>query len=176
MEGIPEKDMEERRRMLEQKNQGINTTIISGSIHKLHVWLCSSWFSETQKKKQNQDDSDEYDDDDEPGPSFQQPAARQPQAGYVPPMTQPGMLPVGSGTPALPPGSYSGGEQILNLICNVQDCCNTVMESYFLFHVLVWDARKEPQRNLCVAFDRDVFYYFSYNSVHKCYFSCCATR
>lgn len=32
MEGIPEKDMEERRRMLEQKNQGINTTIISGSI------------------------------------------------------------------------------------------------------------------------------------------------
>ncbi|XP_063327767.1 BUB3-interacting and GLEBS motif-containing protein ZNF207-like isoform X1 [Pelmatolapia mariae] len=84
MEGIPEKDMEERRRMLEQKNQ------------------------ETQKKKQNQDDSDEYEDDDEPGPSFQQPAARQPQAGYVPPMTQPGMLPVGSGTPALPPGSYSG--------------------------------------------------------------------
>lgn len=32
MEGIPEKDMEERRRMLEQKNQGINTTIIPGSI------------------------------------------------------------------------------------------------------------------------------------------------
>uniref|UniRef100_UPI0037E8AB92 BUB3-interacting and GLEBS motif-containing protein ZNF207-like isoform X2 n=1 Tax=Semicossyphus pulcher TaxID=241346 RepID=UPI0037E8AB92 len=83
MEGIPEKDMEERRRVLEQKNQ------------------------ETQKKKQNPDDSDEYDDDDEPGPSFQQPAAVQPQAGYIPPMTQPGMPP-GSGAPGIPPGSYSG--------------------------------------------------------------------
>uniref|UniRef100_A0A3Q1CA51 C2H2-type domain-containing protein n=1 Tax=Amphiprion ocellaris TaxID=80972 RepID=A0A3Q1CA51_AMPOC len=83
MEGIPEKDMEERRRVLEQKNQ------------------------ETQKKKQNQDDSDEYDDDDEPGPSFQQPAAGQPQAGYIPPMTQPG-IPPGSGAPGIPPGSYSG--------------------------------------------------------------------
>ncbi|XP_020512161.1 BUB3-interacting and GLEBS motif-containing protein ZNF207 isoform X1 [Labrus bergylta] len=74
MEGIPEKDMDERRRVLEQKNQ------------------------DTQKKKQNQDDSDEDDDDDEPGPSFQPPAAVQPQ---------PGMLP-GSGTPGIPPGSYSG--------------------------------------------------------------------
>ncbi|XP_049925721.1 BUB3-interacting and GLEBS motif-containing protein ZNF207a isoform X2 [Epinephelus moara] len=83
MEGIPEKDMEERRRVLEQKNQ------------------------ETQKKKQNQDDSDEYDDDDEPGPSFQQPAAGQPQTGYIPPMTQPGMPP-GSAAPGIPPGSYSG--------------------------------------------------------------------
>uniref|UniRef100_A0A8C4IT13 Zinc finger protein 207 n=1 Tax=Dicentrarchus labrax TaxID=13489 RepID=A0A8C4IT13_DICLA len=83
MEGIPEKDMEERRRVLEQKNQ------------------------ETQKKKQNQDDSDEYDEDDEPGPSFQQPAVGQPQAGYIPPMTQPGMPP-GSGAPGIPPGSYSG--------------------------------------------------------------------
>ncbi|XP_019117422.2 BUB3-interacting and GLEBS motif-containing protein ZNF207 isoform X2 [Larimichthys crocea] len=83
MEGIPEKDMEERRRVLEQKNQ------------------------ETQKKKQNQDDSDEYDDDDEPGPSYQQPSAGQPQAGYIPPMTQPGMPP-GSGAPGIPPGSYSG--------------------------------------------------------------------
>ncbi|XP_068574834.1 BUB3-interacting and GLEBS motif-containing protein ZNF207-like isoform X2 [Cebidichthys violaceus] len=83
MEGIPEKDMEERRRALEQKNQ------------------------ETQKKKQNQDDSDEIDEDDEPGPSFQQPAAVQPQAGYIPPMTQPG-IPPGSGAPGIPPGSYSG--------------------------------------------------------------------
>ncbi|KAI9523360.1 hypothetical protein NQZ68_028384 [Dissostichus eleginoides] len=83
MEGIPEKDMEERRRVLEQKNQ------------------------ETQKKKQNQDDSDEYDEDDEPGPSFQPPAAGQPQAAYIPPMTQPGMPP-GSGAPGIPPGSYSG--------------------------------------------------------------------
>ncbi|GAA6229582.1 BUB3-interacting and GLEBS motif-containing protein ZNF207-like isoform X1 [Lates japonicus] len=83
MEGIPEKDMEERRRVLEQKNQ------------------------ETQKKKQNQDDSDEYDEDDEPGPSFQQPAAGQPQTSYIPPITQPGMLP-GSGAPGIPPGSYSG--------------------------------------------------------------------
>uniref|UniRef100_I3J1K1 Zinc finger protein 207 n=1 Tax=Oreochromis niloticus TaxID=8128 RepID=I3J1K1_ORENI len=32
MEGIPEKDMEERRRMLEQKNQGINTMIVSASV------------------------------------------------------------------------------------------------------------------------------------------------
>ncbi|XP_054463256.1 BUB3-interacting and GLEBS motif-containing protein ZNF207-like isoform X2 [Anoplopoma fimbria] len=83
MEGIPEKDMEERRRVLEQKNQ------------------------DTQKKKQNQDDSDEYDEDDEPGPSFQQPPAGQPQAAYIPPMSQPGMPP-GSGAPGIPPGSYSG--------------------------------------------------------------------
>ncbi|KAJ4932591.1 hypothetical protein JOQ06_011009, partial [Pogonophryne albipinna] len=62
MEGIPEKDMEERRRVLEQKNQG---------------------------------------------PSFQQPSAVQPQAAYIPPMTQPGMPP-GSGAPGIPPGSYSG--------------------------------------------------------------------
>ncbi|XP_056143869.1 BUB3-interacting and GLEBS motif-containing protein ZNF207-like isoform X1 [Lampris incognitus] len=83
MEGIPEKDMEERRRVLEQKTQ------------------------ESQKKKQNQDDSDEYDEDEEPGPSFQQPAAAQPQAGYMPPMTQPG-IPPGNVAPGVPPGSYSG--------------------------------------------------------------------
>uniref|UniRef100_A0A9J7ZQ90 Zinc finger protein 207, a n=1 Tax=Cyprinus carpio carpio TaxID=630221 RepID=A0A9J7ZQ90_CYPCA len=81
MEGIPEKDMEERRRVLEQKTQ------------------------ENQKKKQ-QDDSDEDDDDEEAGPSFQQPAAAvQPQAAYAP-MTQPGMTPVPA--PGMPPGSYSG--------------------------------------------------------------------
>ncbi|AWP18816.1 putative BUB3-interacting and GLEBS motif-containing protein ZNF207-like [Scophthalmus maximus] len=83
MEGIPEKDMEERRRVLEQKNQ------------------------ETQKKKQNQDDSDEYDEDDEPGPSFQQTAAGQTPAGYIPPIPQPG-LPPGSGATGIAPGSYSG--------------------------------------------------------------------
>lgn len=70
---------------------------------------CKTLFSETQKKKQNQDDSDEYDDDDEPGTSFQQPAAGQPQAGYIPPITQPGMPP-GSGAPGIPPGSYSGAK------------------------------------------------------------------
>ncbi|XP_034046380.1 BUB3-interacting and GLEBS motif-containing protein ZNF207-like [Thalassophryne amazonica] len=82
MEGIPEKDMEERRRVLEQKHQ------------------------DTQKKK-NQDDSDEYDDDDEPGPSFQQPAVGQAQTSYVPSMTQPAMA-LGSNAPGLPPGGYSG--------------------------------------------------------------------
>ncbi|XP_057201597.1 BUB3-interacting and GLEBS motif-containing protein ZNF207a isoform X2 [Triplophysa rosa] len=82
MEGIPEKDMEERRRVLEQKTQ------------------------ENQKRKQNQDDSDEDDDDDEAGPSFQQPAASaQPQAAYTP-MTQPGMAPVPA--PGMPPRGYSG--------------------------------------------------------------------
>ncbi|KAJ3600658.1 hypothetical protein NHX12_031636 [Muraenolepis orangiensis] len=102
MEGIPEKDVEERRRVLEQKTQ------------------------ESQKKKQNQEDSDEYDEDDEPGPSFQTPpAVVQPQAAYIPPMTQPGMHPgpgapgmhpgpgapgmhPGPGAPGMPPGSYSG--------------------------------------------------------------------
>ncbi|XP_053300235.1 BUB3-interacting and GLEBS motif-containing protein ZNF207 isoform X3 [Pleuronectes platessa] len=83
MEGIPEKDMEERRRVLEQKNQ------------------------ETQKKKQNQDDSDTFDEDDEPGPSFQPPAAGQTQAGYMPPITQHGMPP-GAGLTGLQPVSYSG--------------------------------------------------------------------
>uniref|UniRef100_A0A8C2JC12 Zinc finger protein 207, a n=1 Tax=Cyprinus carpio TaxID=7962 RepID=A0A8C2JC12_CYPCA len=69
MEGIPEKDVEERRRVLEQKTQ------------------------DNQKKKQ-QDDSDEDDDDEEAGPSFQQPVTTvQPQGAYVP-MTQPGMAPV----------------------------------------------------------------------------------
>ncbi|KAK0150831.1 BUB3-interacting and GLEBS motif-containing protein ZNF207 [Merluccius polli] len=81
MEGIPEKDVEERRRALEQKTQ------------------------ESQKKKQNQEDSDEYDEDDEPGPSFQaQPAVVQPQAGYIPPMTQPGMPPGPGAPPGMPPG------------------------------------------------------------------------
>ncbi|MFT7804102.1 BUB3-interacting and GLEBS motif-containing protein ZNF207-like isoform X1 [Arapaima gigas] len=84
MEGIPEKDMEERRRVLEQKTQ-----------------------AESQKKKQNnQDDSDEYEEDEEPGPSFQQPAA-QPQASFIAPMTQPGMPPV-HGAPAMPPGNFAG--------------------------------------------------------------------
>ncbi|XP_004071536.1 BUB3-interacting and GLEBS motif-containing protein ZNF207 [Oryzias latipes] len=83
MEGIPEKDMEERRRVLEQKNQ------------------------DTQKRKLNQDDSDEEDDDDEPRSSFQQPVARLPQAGFVPPLTQPGFLPV-RGAPGIPPAGYSG--------------------------------------------------------------------
>ncbi|XP_072319977.1 BUB3-interacting and GLEBS motif-containing protein ZNF207b isoform X1 [Eucyclogobius newberryi] len=79
MEGIPEKDMQERRRTLEQKSQ------------------------ESQKRK-NQDDSDDDDDDDEPGPSAQPPV--QPQAAYVAPMAQPGM-PV-AGAPGLPPGGYQG--------------------------------------------------------------------
>uniref|UniRef100_W5N8H1 Zinc finger protein 207, b n=1 Tax=Lepisosteus oculatus TaxID=7918 RepID=W5N8H1_LEPOC len=84
MEGIPEKDMEERRRLLEQKTQ-----------------------AESQKKKQNnQDDSDEYDDDEEAGPSFQQ-QVMQPQTGFMPPMTQPGMPPVPGG-PGMPPGNFSG--------------------------------------------------------------------
>ncbi|XP_050968863.1 BUB3-interacting and GLEBS motif-containing protein ZNF207b isoform X2 [Labeo rohita] len=83
MEGIPEKDMQDRRRVLEQKSQ------------------------ESQKKKQNQDDSDEEDDDDEAGPSsFQQPAA-QPQAAYMPPMTQAGMHP-GPQAQGMPPTGYGG--------------------------------------------------------------------
>ncbi|XP_032418749.1 BUB3-interacting and GLEBS motif-containing protein ZNF207-like isoform X2 [Xiphophorus hellerii] len=84
MEGIPEKDMQERRRTLEQKSQ------------------------ESQKKKSNnQDDSDDDDDDDEAGPSVQHVAAVQPQAGYVAPMTQPGMPPV-AGVPGMPPAGYQG--------------------------------------------------------------------
>ncbi|KAJ8357609.1 hypothetical protein SKAU_G00204030 [Synaphobranchus kaupii] len=82
MEGIPEKDMEERRRVLEQKTQ-----------------------AESQKRKQNQDDSDEFEEDEEPGPSFQPPAT-QPQT-YIPPMTQPGMPPV-HGAPGMPHGNYTG--------------------------------------------------------------------
>uniref|UniRef100_A0A9J8AM19 Zinc finger protein 207, b n=2 Tax=Cyprinus carpio TaxID=7962 RepID=A0A9J8AM19_CYPCA len=84
MEGIPDKDMQDRRRVLEQKSH-----------------------AESQKKKQNQDDSDEEDDEDEDeaGPSsFQQPAA-QPQAAYMPPMhpgpQAQGMLP--AGYPGMPP-------------------------------------------------------------------------
>ncbi|XP_030583196.1 BUB3-interacting and GLEBS motif-containing protein ZNF207b isoform X1 [Archocentrus centrarchus] len=83
MEGIPEKDMQERRRTLEQKSQ------------------------ESQKKKSNnQDDSDESDDD-EAGPSAQQVAAVQPQAGYGAPMAQPGIPPV-AGAPVIPPAGYQG--------------------------------------------------------------------
>ncbi|XP_031730521.1 BUB3-interacting and GLEBS motif-containing protein ZNF207b isoform X3 [Anarrhichthys ocellatus] len=85
MEGIPEKDMQERRRTLEQKSQ------------------------ESQKKKSNnQDDSDEDDDDDdEAGPSVQQVAAvQQPQPGYAAPMAQLGMPPVAGGA-----GMHHGGYQ-----------------------------------------------------------------
>ena len=78
-------------------------------------WLCCSLFSETQKKKQNQDDSDEYDEDDEPGPSFQPPAAGQTPAGYMPPITQPGMPP-GAGVTGLQPVSYSGEKLGIKLI------------------------------------------------------------
>ncbi len=64
--------------------------------------------AESQKKKQNQDDSDEDDDDDdEAGPSsFQQPPA-QPQAAYMPPMTQAGMHP-GPQAQGMPPAGYAG--------------------------------------------------------------------
>ncbi|XP_034389991.1 BUB3-interacting and GLEBS motif-containing protein ZNF207b isoform X2 [Cyclopterus lumpus] len=87
MEGIPEKDMQERRRTLEQKSQ------------------------ESQKKKaNNQDDSDDDDDDDdEAGPSVQQVPAVQPQAGYATPMAQLGMPVAGGGVmhhggyPGMPP-------------------------------------------------------------------------
>ncbi|XP_076026438.1 BUB3-interacting and GLEBS motif-containing protein ZNF207b isoform X1 [Genypterus blacodes] len=83
MEGIPEKDMQDRRRTLEQKSQ------------------------ESQKKKSNnQDDSDEEDDDDEPGPSPHQVVVPQPQA-YANPMVQPGMPP-GAGVPGMPPAGYQG--------------------------------------------------------------------
>lgn len=115
MEGIPEKDMEERRRVLEQKTQGNFSSFIYIFIFLLHLLCIGYIFSlycifigfatENQKKKQNQDDSDEDDDDDEEaGPSFQQVPA-QPQAAYVP-MAQPGMAPVP--TPGIPTGSYSG--------------------------------------------------------------------
>ncbi|XP_018091035.1 BUB3-interacting and GLEBS motif-containing protein ZNF207-like isoform X1 [Xenopus laevis] len=78
MEGIPEKDMEERRRILEQKTQ-----------------------VDSQKKKTNQDDSD-YDDDDDTAPStsFQQ---MQTQQGFMPTMGQPG-IPGLPGAPGMPPG------------------------------------------------------------------------
>ncbi|PIO14189.1 hypothetical protein AB205_0132950, partial [Aquarana catesbeiana] len=65
MEGIPEKDMEERRRMLEQKTQ------VDG-----------------QKKRM--DDSD-YDDDDDSGPSSSFPPQMQQQQGYMQAMAQPGL-------------------------------------------------------------------------------------
>ncbi|XP_068606852.1 BUB3-interacting and GLEBS motif-containing protein ZNF207b isoform X1 [Brachionichthys hirsutus] len=89
MEGIPEKDMQERRRTLEQKSQ------------------------ESQKKKSNnQDDSDEDDDDDdEAGPSVQQVSAVQPQAGYAAPMAQLGMPHV-AGAPGMHPG-YQGMPPIM---------------------------------------------------------------
>nr|AAQ97972.1 zinc finger protein 207 [Danio rerio] len=84
MEGIPEKDIQDRRRVLEQKSQ------------------------ESQKKKQNQDDSDEDDDDDEDeaGPSsFQQPTA-QPQAAYMAPMTQTGIH-LGTQAQGMPSAGYA---------------------------------------------------------------------
>ncbi|XP_039194967.1 BUB3-interacting and GLEBS motif-containing protein ZNF207 isoform X9 [Crotalus tigris] len=79
MEGIPEKDMDERRRLLEQKTQ-----------------------AESQKKKQ-QDDSDEYDDDESSASTSFQAQPVQPQQGYIPPMAQPGLPPV-PGAPGIPPG------------------------------------------------------------------------
>uniref|UniRef100_A0A3Q3W4X1 C2H2-type domain-containing protein n=1 Tax=Mola mola TaxID=94237 RepID=A0A3Q3W4X1_MOLML len=94
MEGIPEKDMQDRRRTLEQKSQ------------------------ESQKKKSNnQDDSDEDDDDDdEAGPSTQQAAAVQPQATYAAPMAQLGMPPV-AGAPGMHPGGYQGKDHEKTAFC-----------------------------------------------------------
>lgn len=68
-------------------------------------------FSESQKKKSNnQDDSDEDDDDDdEAGPSVQQVAAVQPQAGYAAPMAQMGMPPL-AGVAGMHHGGYQGKE------------------------------------------------------------------
>uniref|UniRef100_H0XP44 BED-type domain-containing protein n=2 Tax=Otolemur garnettii TaxID=30611 RepID=H0XP44_OTOGA len=80
MEGIPEKDMDERRRrLLEQKTQ------------------------KSQKKKQ-QDGSDEYDDDDDSAASTSfHPQPVQSQQGYSPPVAQPGLPPVPE-APGMPPG------------------------------------------------------------------------
>ncbi|CAG5942145.1 unnamed protein product [Menidia menidia] len=97
MEGIPEKDMQERRRTLEQKSQ------------------------ESQKKKSNnQDDSDDDDDDDEAGPSAQQVSAIHPQAGYAVPMTQPGIPPV-AGAPGIPHGGYQGKNASYDARCSSHD-------------------------------------------------------
>lgn len=111
MEGIPEKDMDERRRVLEQKTQGNFIFNLSDRctfyLYVVDLTLISfPSFSnlENQKKKQNQDDSDEEDDDEDAGPSFHQ-AAAQPQTAYAP-MAQPGMAPLP--TPGMPPGTYSG--------------------------------------------------------------------
>ncbi|XP_053563572.1 BUB3-interacting and GLEBS motif-containing protein ZNF207 isoform X2 [Bombina bombina] len=80
MEGIPEKDMEERRRLLEQKTQ-----------------------VDSLKKKSNLDDSDYDDDDDDIGAStsFQQ---MQPHQGFMHTMGQPGLHPGLQGAPGIPPG------------------------------------------------------------------------
>ncbi|XP_050996995.1 BUB3-interacting and GLEBS motif-containing protein ZNF207-like [Acomys russatus] len=78
MEGIPKEDMDERRRLLEQKTQ------------------------ESQKTKQ-QDDSDEYDDDKSAGSTSFQPQPVQPQQDYVPPMAEPELHPV-QGPPGRSPG------------------------------------------------------------------------
>ncbi|XP_069604829.1 BUB3-interacting and GLEBS motif-containing protein ZNF207 isoform X1 [Ranitomeya imitator] len=97
MEGIPEKDMEERRRMLEQKTQ-----------------------ADGQKKKQ--DDSD-YDDDDESGPSSAFPAQMHAHQGYLPglhglagapgmppgiPSLMPTVPPLMPGIPPVMPGMHHG--------------------------------------------------------------------
>lgn len=76
--------------------------------HRNITLLCCVVWAESQKKKQNPDDSDEEDDDDdEAGPSsFQQPAA-QPQAAYMPPMTQPGIHP-GAQAQGMPHAGYAG--------------------------------------------------------------------
>uniref|UniRef100_A0A2R9APQ6 C2H2-type domain-containing protein n=2 Tax=Pan paniscus TaxID=9597 RepID=A0A2R9APQ6_PANPA len=78
MEGIPEKDMDEGRQVLEQKTQ------------------------ESQKKKE-QDDSDEYGDDDSAGSTSFHPQPVQLQQGYIPPVAQPGLPPV-PGAPGMPLG------------------------------------------------------------------------
>ncbi|XP_051997424.1 BUB3-interacting and GLEBS motif-containing protein ZNF207b isoform X2 [Xyrauchen texanus] len=81
MEGIPEKDIQDRRRVLDQKSP------------------------DGQKKKQNQDDSDE-EDDDEAGPSSIQQPAVHPPAAYMPPMTQAG-IPPGPRAQGIPPAIYA---------------------------------------------------------------------
>lgn len=117
MEGIPEKDMQERRRTLEQKSQGLFTCHVPVCFSLCVCYFNMSFlFSESQKKKSNnQDDSDEDDDDDdEAGPSAQQVAAVQPQTGYGAPMAQLGMPPV-AGAPGMHPGGYQGKDGLPSL-------------------------------------------------------------
>lgn len=116
MEGIPEKDMQDRRRTLEQKSQGYMVVHTDIKLQKLkwsfifvvkHELFCL-FISESQKKKSNQDDSDEEDDDDdEAGPSTQQGASIQAQASYAAPMAQLG-IPSVAGAHGMHPGGYQG--------------------------------------------------------------------
>lgn len=84
-------------------------------------------------KLNNQDNSGEYEENKEPGSSFLTPAAQPQAAGYIPPMTQPGMPPFPTALGMLP------GELTLGLLLGLIQ----------MHYVIIYKAYKEAMTDNC---------------------------